>query len=73
MGASELPVQQEVQRGAVMTEYRLTGDLPQVFAAIDALFKNYAPAAYGTRVHEISCTYPVGPYVARMSRANSCE
>ncbi len=74
MNAADLPeAKREEVRGVTTTEYRLTGELPQVLAAIEGLFKRYNPIGYGTRVHAIECVYPSTQYSARMSRANSCE
>ena len=60
-------------RGASVTEYRVTGDLPNVLKAITALFEQFHPAGYGTYVHSISYTNESAQYVARVSRSNSCD
>lgn len=61
----------EPRIGVAVTEYRLTGDLPNVLKAITALFDQYHPVGYGTQVHAIQ--HHDGLYVARVSRSNSCE
>ena len=63
----------EPRVGVSMTEYRITGDLPNVLKAITALFEQFHPAGYGTYVHSISYTNEGAQYVARLSRSNSCE
>ena len=63
----------EPQVGVQSTEYRITGDLPNVQKAIAALFEQYHPAGYGTYVHSISYTNEGAQYVARVSRSNSCD
>jgi len=63
----------EPRVGVSCTEYRLTGDLPNVLKAITALFAQFHPAGYGTYVHSISYTNEGAQYVARVSRSNSCE
>jgi hypothetical protein len=66
----------EPVRGNSCTEYRITGRLDAVFAAIESLFTNYHPHGYGTRVHAIDMGYggkDDGLYIARVSRMNSCD
>lgn len=56
-----------------MTEYLVTGSMDAVFLAIRVLFAQYHPCGYGTRVHSLEIK-DFGPnYVARISRANSCD
>lgn len=74
MNAADFPeAKLEEVRGVSNTEYRITGELQQVLASIEGLFKRYHPFGYGTRVHAIECVYPTTTYSARMSRANSCD
>ena len=58
--------------GVGATEYKIRGDLDGVQRAIKAIFLDYHPLAYGTRVHALDQGYD-GVWEARMSRMNSCE
>lgn len=75
LGALKRPIDAtakiEPHVGVSMTEYRMSGDLENVLKAITALFGQYDPRGYGTRVHAIE--HNGEQYVARMSRSNSCE
>ena len=77
IGALKQPIDAAVKvepvSGVSMTEYRITGDLPNVQKAIAALFEQYHPAGYGTYVHSIGYTNEGAQYVARVSRSNSCD
>lgn len=61
----------ETASGVSFTEYRLTGALDAVLEGIKRLFAEYPPQGYGTRVAELQESG--GHYVARLTRANSCD
>ena len=67
------PAEVKITPGVGATEYKITGPLESVFEAIRAVFDQYHPHGYGTMVHQISTESYSGNYVARMSRANSCD
>ena len=54
------------------TEYRLVGELAGVLTAVQALFREYDPRGYGTRVSSIS-HLDGEMYSAQVVRANSCD
>jgi hypothetical protein len=71
-GKSSESAKIEKQRGVSSTEYRITGNLPEVFGEIDALFTNFPTPGYGTFVHGIAMQDD-GRFSARVSHMNSCD
>lgn len=63
----------ETTSGVSSTEYRLTGALDSVLEAIKRLFAEYPPQGYGTRVAALQQALEGDAYVARVTRANSCD
>jgi hypothetical protein len=61
----------ERTRGASYTEYKIVGELPDVFEAIATIFHEYDPRGYGTAVKKIWLTS--SGYEASVWRANSCD
>lgn len=54
------------------TETTIVGTLPDVFAEIERMFRDYHPYGYGTSVKMIRHA-GADQYEARVERANSCD
>lgn len=68
---SDADVKQNI--GNSHTEYKITGGLSPVLAAVAALFTDYHPHGYGTHLHWMGMLNQDGLYEARVTRMNSCD